>query len=62
VVFVEYRRDRQRRAERHGAERQRRLGRDRQQPAAPAPQGLEDGESAAAEGAEEGPAPKAVCV
>jgi hypothetical protein len=62
VVFVEDRRDRQPRAERRGAKRQRRLGRDRQQPAAPAPQGQEYGESAAAKGAEEGPAPKAVCV
>jgi hypothetical protein len=60
VVAVEDRRDRQRRPERDRAERQGRLGGDRQQPAAPAPQGQEDGEGAAAEGAEKGSAPQAV--
>ncbi|HET9153044.1 MAG TPA: hypothetical protein VFN85_02890 [Solirubrobacterales bacterium] len=62
VVAVEDRRDRQPLAERDRGERRRRLGRKRQQPAAPAPQGQEDGEGAAAEGAEKGSAPKAVCV
>jgi len=62
VIAVEDRRDRQPRAEGRGGERRRRLGRDRQQPAAPAPQGQEDGESAAAEGAEKSWAPKAVCI
>jgi len=62
VVFVEDRRDRQRRAEGRSGERRRRLGRDRQPPAAPAPEGQEDGEGAAAEGAEESSAPEAVCV
>jgi len=57
---VEDRRDRQSRAEGDGGERRRRLAGDGQQPAAPAPQGQEDGESTAAEGAEEGPAPEAV--
>lgn len=61
VVFVEDRRDRQAVAEGNRGERRRRLGGDRQQPAAPAPQGQEDGEGAAAEGAEESSAPKAVC-
>jgi hypothetical protein len=60
VVFVENRRDRQAVAEGDRGERRRRLGGDRQQPAAPAPQGQEDGESAAAEGAEESSAPQAV--
>jgi hypothetical protein len=60
VVGVEDRRDRQRLPERDGGERRRRLGGDRQQPAAPAPEGQEDGESAAAKGAEEGSAPEAV--
>jgi hypothetical protein len=62
VVFVENRRDRQPVAEGDGGERRRRLGGDRQQPAVPAPQGQEDGEGAAAKGAEEGPAPEAVCI
>jgi hypothetical protein len=62
VVFVEDRRDRQPRVEGDGGERRRRLGRDRQQPAALAPKGQEDGECAAAKGAEESPAPEAVCV
>jgi hypothetical protein len=62
VVFVEDRRDRQPLAEGDGGERRRRLDRDRQPPAAPAPQGQEDGEGAAAKGAEESPAPEAVCV
>jgi hypothetical protein len=61
VVFVEDRRDRQPVAEGDRGERRRRLGGDRQQPAAPAPQGQEDGERAAAEGAEESSAPQAVC-
>ncbi|HET7455672.1 MAG TPA: hypothetical protein VFJ76_09135 [Solirubrobacterales bacterium] len=60
VVAVEDRRDRQPLAERDRAERRRRLGRERQRPAAPAPQGQEDGEGAAAEGAEESSAPQAV--
>jgi hypothetical protein len=59
VVAVEDRRDRQALAERDRGERRRRLGRERQQPAAPAPLGQEDGESAAAEGAEESSAPEA---
>jgi hypothetical protein len=62
VIFVEDRRDRQPVAKRDGGERRRRLGGNRQQPAAPAPEGQEDGESAAAKGAEEGPAPEAVCI
>jgi hypothetical protein len=62
VVAVEDRRDRQPLAERNRSERRGRLGGDRQQPAAPAPQGQEDGERTAAKGAEEGPAPEAVCI
>jgi hypothetical protein len=61
VVFVEDRRDRQAVAEGDRCERRRRLGGDRQQPAAPTPQRQEDGERAAAEGAEESSAPQAVC-
>jgi hypothetical protein len=60
VVAVEDRRDRQRLAEWDRPEGRRRIGGDRQQPAAPAPQGQEDGEGAAAEGAEESSAPEAV--
>jgi len=60
VIAVEDRRDRQAVAERDRAERRRRLGRERQRPAAPAPQGQEDGEGAATEGAEKGSAPQAV--
>jgi len=60
VVAVINGRDRQRLSERDRAERRRRLGRDRQQAAAPAPQGQEDGESAAAKGAEKSSAPEAV--
>jgi hypothetical protein len=60
VVAFEDRRDRQPLAERDRCERRRRLGGDRQQPAAPAPEGQEDGEGAAAEGAEESTAPEAV--
>jgi hypothetical protein len=60
VVAVENGRDRQRLAKRDRGERRGRLGRDRQQPAASAPQGQEDGESATAEGAEESSAPEAV--
>jgi hypothetical protein len=62
VVAVEDRRDRQRLPEGNRGERRRRLGGDRQQPATPAPQGQEDGERAAAKGAEECSAPEAVCV
>jgi hypothetical protein len=62
VLVVEDRRQRQPLVEGNRAERRRRLGRDRQQPAAPAPEGQEDGEGAAAEGAEEGSAPEAVRV
>ncbi|HET8566767.1 MAG TPA: hypothetical protein VFL77_09880 [Solirubrobacterales bacterium] len=62
VVFVEDRRDRQPVAERNRGQRRRRFRGDRQQPAAPALQGQEDGERTAAEGAEEGPAPEAVCI
>jgi hypothetical protein len=59
VVVAEDRRDRQlgvkgRRGERRGG-----LRRQRQQTAAPAPQGQEGGEGAAAESAEEGSAPEA---
>jgi hypothetical protein len=61
VVFVENRWNRQTIAEGDRGERRRRLGGDRQQPAAPAPQRQEDGESAAAKGAEESSAPQAVC-
>jgi hypothetical protein len=61
VIFVKNRRDRQAVAEGDRGERRRRLGGDRQQPAAPAPQGQKYGESAAAEGAEESSAPQAVC-
>ncbi|HET9593053.1 MAG TPA: hypothetical protein VFP17_09075 [Solirubrobacterales bacterium] len=60
MVAVEDRRDRQPLAERDRGQRRRRLGRERQQPAAPAPSGQEDGEGAAAEGAEESSAPQAV--
>lgn len=60
VIAVEDRRDRQPLAERHRRQRRRRLAGDRQQPAAPAPQGQEDGEGAAAKGAEESSAPQAV--
>jgi hypothetical protein len=61
LVAVEDRRDRQRLAEGDGGERRRRLGGEGQRPAAPAPEGQEDGESAAAKAAEEGPAAEAVC-
>jgi hypothetical protein len=60
VVAVVNRRDRQRLLKRNRGERRRRLGGDRQQAAAPAPQGQEDGESAAAKGAEKSSAPEAV--
>jgi hypothetical protein len=60
VVAVEDRRNRQRLAERDRGERRGRLGRERQWPAAPAPEGQEDGEGAAAEGAEKTSAPQAV--
>jgi hypothetical protein len=48
VVAFEDRRDRQPLPERDRCERRRRLGGDRQQAAAPAPEGQDDGESAAA--------------
>jgi hypothetical protein len=59
VVVAEDRRDRQPRAEGSRRQRRRRLGAQRQGAAAPPPQGKEDGESTAAEGAEEGSAPEA---
>jgi hypothetical protein len=59
VVVAQDRRDRQPGAERDRGERRLRRRRERQQAAAPAPQGQERGERAAAEGAEEGSAPKA---
>jgi hypothetical protein len=59
VVVVEDRRDRQPLPEGDGRQRGRRIELKRQRPAAPAPQGQEDAEGAAAEGAEEGPAPQA---
>jgi hypothetical protein len=62
VVAVEDRRDRQPLPERNRAKRRRRRRGDRQQPAAPALEGQEDGEGAAAKGAEESSAPEAVCV
>jgi hypothetical protein len=62
VVAVEDRRQRQPLVKGSRGERRRRLGRDGQQPAVPAPEGQEDGEGAAAEGAEEGSAPEAVRV
>lgn len=58
VILVEDPRDRQARPEGDGSER--RLRRQRQQVAAPAPEGQERGQGTAAEGAEEGPAPEAV--
>ena len=61
-LVVEDRRDRQSVAEGDRRERRWRLGGDRHEAAAPAPQGQEDGERAAAKSAEEGPAPEAVCV
>ena len=60
VVAGEDRWDRQPLPEGDAGERRRRLGGDRQQSAAPALQGQEDGESAAAKGAEESSAPEAV--
>jgi hypothetical protein len=62
VVFVEDRRDRQAVAKGNRGESRRRFGRDRQQPAAPTPQGQESGERAAAEGAEKSSAPEAVWI
>jgi hypothetical protein len=59
VVFVEDAGDRQPRTEGNRGESRRRLQRERQRAAAPAPQGQENGQGAAAEGAEEGPAPQA---
>jgi hypothetical protein len=60
VIAAEDRRDRQPLAKRDCRKRRRRLGRERQRTAAPTPQGQEDGESAAAKGAEESSAPEAV--
>jgi hypothetical protein len=60
VIAVEDGWDRQRLPERNRGERRGRLGGDRQQPAAPALQGQEDGERTAAKGAEESSAPEAV--
>jgi hypothetical protein len=57
VVLVEDRRDRQPRPKGNRGKRCRRLRRQRQQAAAPAPQGQERGQGAAAQGAEEGSAP-----
>jgi hypothetical protein len=59
VVVAQDRRDRQPGAERGRGQCRRRLRGQRQQAAAPAPQGQEGGEGAAAEGAEEGSAPEA---
>ncbi|HET7119960.1 MAG TPA: hypothetical protein VFI17_01770 [Solirubrobacterales bacterium] len=58
MVVAEDRRDRQPLAERNRGQGRRRVGEQRQ-PAAPAPQGQEDGEGTAAEGAEECSAPQA---
>jgi hypothetical protein len=59
VVFAQDRRDRQPVAERDRRQCRRRLGAQRQEAAAPAPQGQERGQGAAAEGAEQSPAPEA---
>jgi hypothetical protein len=59
VIVAENRGNRQPRAEGSGRQGRRRLGAERQRAAAPPPQGKEDGESTAAEGAEEGSAPEA---
>ncbi|HEY3492585.1 MAG TPA: hypothetical protein VGK43_06510 [Solirubrobacterales bacterium] len=57
LVAAEDLRDREPGAKRDGGERRGRLRRQRQEAVAPAPQGQERGQSAAAEGAEEGSAP-----
>ncbi|HSS42938.1 MAG TPA: hypothetical protein VLK37_10380 [Solirubrobacterales bacterium] len=59
VVVAQDRRDRQPGAERGRGERRGGLGAQRQKAAAPAPQGQEGGNGAAAEGAEESSAPEA---
>jgi hypothetical protein len=59
AVVAEDRRDRQPGLEGDRGERRRRLRRQRQDAAAPTPQGQERGDGAAAEGAEEGSAPVA---
>jgi len=59
VVVAEDRGDRQPRPEGDRGERRWRLRRQRQQAAAPTPQGQERGQGTAAEGAEEGSAPEA---
>jgi len=59
VVVAEDRRDRQPRAEGGRSQRLRGLRAQRQQAAAPPPQGQEGGEDTAAEGAEKGSAPEA---
>jgi hypothetical protein len=59
VVVAEDRRNRQPRAEGDRRQRRRWPGAQRQRAAAPPPQGKEDGERTAAEGAEKGSAPKA---
>jgi hypothetical protein len=59
VVLVEDRRDRQPGLERSRGERLRRRRAQRQQAAAPAPQGQERGQRTAAQGAEESSAPQA---
>jgi len=60
VVVPQDRRDRQPGPERDRLrQRRRRLGAQRQEAAAPAPQGQERGQGAAAEGAEQSPAPEA---
>lgn len=60
MVVVEDRRERQPLMEGDGGERRRRLAGEGQRPAAPAPNGQEDGESAAAKAAEESSAAEAV--
>ena len=59
AVVAENRGDRQRTAKGNGGQRRRRFGAQRQEAVAPTPQGQERGQGAAAEGAEEDPAPVA---
>jgi hypothetical protein len=59
VVVAQDRRNRQPAAEGGGRQRRRRLGAQRQEAAAPTPEGQERGQGAAAEGAEESSAPEA---
>jgi hypothetical protein len=59
VVVAQDRRDRQTTAEGNRRQRRRRLRGQRQEAAAPAPEGQERGQGAAAEGAEESSAPEA---